>query len=121
MLALRPILISRVSNGAKAVSVPMVVGTGADNCLFPLSFLKILGLDPLNLEMRQTGGIGNSANETFFSLVKIDVGVGAPFTTFAGFTAGIESFGVGLLGQSGFFENYRATFNHSGRVFHVDV
>ena len=114
-------LIARIANGQKAISIPMIADTGVDNCLLPLSLLKVLGLDPLKLEMRNTGGVGNSANETYFAEVQIDAGVNAPFTTLAGFTAGIEGFGVGLLGQSGFFENYRTTFSHATRKFHIDV
>jgi hypothetical protein len=83
--------------------------------------LKILGLDPLKLTLDYTNGVGNSSNETYYAHVAIDVGVGAPFVTYAGFTAGLETIGVGLLGQSGFFENYCVTFSQSTRKFHIDV
>ena len=72
--------------------------------------------------MEYTQGVGNTSNETRYALVQIEIaGVGSPFQTFAGFTLGLEAIGFGLLGQNGFFENYRVTFSHATRKFHIDV
>jgi hypothetical protein len=38
----------------------------------------------------------------------------------AGFTEGLESVGLGLLGQTGFFDQFTVTFNHRAGVFHVE-
>jgi hypothetical protein len=71
--------------------------------------------------MNYMNGVGNEANETYFAYVEIDVGIGSPFVTYAGFTAGLESFGGGLMGQSGFFETYQVTFSQATRLFHIDT
>lgn len=79
------------------------------------------------MPMQLTGGVGSSANVTYYATIEIQLRVsGAPvpmisFKTYAGFTAGMEAQGVGLLGQSGFFENFQTTFDHKNKLFHIDV
>jgi hypothetical protein len=94
--------------------------TGADQCIFPLSFASLVGLDPLQMPMQFTGGCGSTANTTYYGMVEIQLrfaGVpGVPmfaFKTYAGFTPGMDNQGIGLLGQIGFFENfqYRCSFS----------
>jgi hypothetical protein len=106
--------------------------SGADQCVFPVSFAIALGLDPLTMKQQITGGVGNSGNVTYYEDLTIEVGQftnasGAPsfqvqlsFQTYAGFTVGLDAQGLGLLGQCGFFENYHVTFEHKSRQFHID-
>jgi hypothetical protein len=42
------------------------------------------------------------------------------FKTYAGFTPGMDNQGIGLLGQTGFFENFRVTFDHKARIFTIE-
>ena len=97
--------------------------TGADHCVFPLSFAQALGLDQLNMKMHLTGGVGSVANATYYETITVNIHiVGAPhltFTTQVGFTAGLESQGWGLLGQNGFFENFPTTFNYKAQKFTI--
>ena len=94
--------------------------SGADHCVFPLSFAGALGFDPLKMEMQFTGGVGSPANPTYYETIEIDLGSGLTFTTSAGFTAALKAPGCGLLGQSGFLENFQVTFDHKTRTFHID-
>jgi hypothetical protein len=80
-----------------------------------------------------TGGVGNSGNVTYYSSIKVEIGelAGDPnnlaftakvsFDTYAGFTNGLEAQGIGLLGQSGFFESFAVAFDHAARQFHIDA
>ena len=43
------------------------------------------------------------------------------FQALAGFTAGMDAQGIGLLGQLGFFEMFPVTFNHKGKAFSIDA
>jgi hypothetical protein len=65
------------------------------------------------------------ANATYYADIEIQLRInGAPtlsFRTFAGFTAGLEAQGIGLLGQVGFFENYATTFDHGKKPFHIEI
>jgi hypothetical protein len=128
----RPLVFSRltVSSGSTFLCASEI-DSGADQCVFPVSFALALGLDPLKMKQQMTGGVGSTGNVTFYDDVTIEVGVvvdvnGAmtfvpkfTFKTFAGFTAGLESQGVGLLGEVGFFENYPVAFDYSKREFYL--
>jgi len=122
-LVFRPYLVAEVVAIATGLSLRCLVwpDSGADHCVFPLTFTKTLVLDPLAMPMHTTGGVGNSANVTYYGDVQIKISGGnsptISFNAFAGFTAGTDAQGTGLLGQSGFFENFRVMFDCASRVF----
>jgi hypothetical protein len=123
--AYRPFMIAHIAGtNNHHQQVIVCLDTGADSCIFPLSFAGLIGLDPLQMPMQMTGGVGSMANPTYYAHIEIQLRVsGGPtlsFKTFAGFTAALEAQGIGLLGQVGFFENYSATFDHRNRLFHID-
>jgi hypothetical protein len=75
--------------------------------------------------MHMTGGVGSMGNSTYYAEIEIQIPINLTsppisFTVFAGFTAGLEAQGIGLLGQSGFFDRYKVTFDHNAKLFHVD-
>jgi hypothetical protein len=84
------------------------------------------------MKQQMTGGVGSTGNVTYYGDLTIEIGslvdvngsmTFTPHFTFrayAGFTAGLESQGIGLLGQCGFFENYVVTFDHKNRYFHIE-
>ncbi len=77
-------------------------------------------LDVLNMKRQLTGGVGASGNVTYYENLEIDVGNGLKFTTYVGFTQGLESQGTGLLGQNGFFENFVVNFDYKSRIFTLE-
>ena len=95
--------------------------TGADSCVFPLSFAKLLGLDILSMPKQMTGGVGSVANSTYYADLTIDLGRGIQFRSQAGFLDGLEAQGVGLLGQNGFFEYYNVAFYHQQKKFTIET
>ena len=119
----RPYLIARVVAASSGQSVNCFVwlDSGADQCVFPLSFTGPLGFDPLNMKMDLTGGVGASANITYYETITVEIpitnGPTLSFKTLAGFTAGMEAQGIGLLGQRGFFETFQVGFNYAVKTF----
>src|SRR5271157_6381471 len=71
--------------------------SGADCCVFPLSFATAMELNPLDMGQNLTGGVGSSGNVTYYDNLMIDLGEGLKFQTYAGFTSGLEAQGLGLL------------------------
>ena len=122
----RPLVIAhlKVPNAAKSFSCVGLLDSGADWCVFPLSFAAPLGLDTLTMKMDMTGGVGSTANATYYDEIQIDIalanGAMLSYTTTAGFTAGLEAIGIGLLGQHGLFENFRVQFDHSAKLFYIE-
>jgi hypothetical protein len=129
----RPLVISRLTalNGS-TILCQSELDSGADQCVFPVSFAFALGLDLLTMKQQMTGGVGSTGNITYYDNLKIEVGMMAEvngvatfsaqftFQAYTGFTAGLESQGMGLLGECGFFENHLVTFDHKHRYFYIE-
>ena len=129
----RPLLVSRLTaDNGKTFLCVSEIDSGADQCVFPTSFAIALGLDPLTMKQQVTGGVGSTGNVTHYENLTIEIGsmvdVGGvmtfnpqiTFKAYVGFTAGLESQGIGLLGECGLFENYLITFDHTNRLFHIE-
>jgi hypothetical protein len=95
--------------------------SGADHCVFPAAFAQTLGIDLLSLKKQFTGGVGSTANPTYYTELEISMGSGIEFKTLAGFTPGLDAQGTGLLGQLGFFERYNVSFRHKERKIIVET
>jgi predicted aspartyl protease len=95
--------------------------TGADSCVFPAAFAIQLGIDLLSLKNNVTGGVGSSGNVTYYTDLEIALGNGIQFKSFVGFTEAMDRLGMGLLGQSGFFEYYKVHFHHGQRTFAIET
>jgi hypothetical protein len=80
----------------------------------------MLKLDVLQLPKALTGGVGSQANTTYYDTLSIDLGGGVVFDAYAGFTQGLDSVGMGLLGQGGFFDSYNVEFRHRDKIFTVE-
>lgn len=44
-----------------------------------------------------------------------------PIDADVGFTTGLEAQGMGLLGQSGFFDRTKVLFDHAQGLFHIET
>ena len=40
---------------------------------------------------------------------------------YAGFTTGMDQLGIGLLGQAGFFEAFKITFDFANKLYHIET
>lgn len=69
--------------------------------------------------MENTSGVSTAAVPTHFCNVTLDLGP-IQMAVYAGFTIGLDQLGVGLLGQTGFFEKFNITFKHSASVFQLE-
>jgi hypothetical protein len=79
-----------------------------------------LKLDILRLPKGLTGGVGSSANITYWDTIAIDLGHGIIFSASTGFAQGMDQMGLGLLGQVGFFDHFRVEFQLNRRIFTVE-
>jgi hypothetical protein len=114
---LRPYLNMALVAGPYRLSCKAMVDSGADDCLFPRSFLQPLGIDPLALPVDFTGGVGNNRNATQYAKIVVDIQGIAQFDVYAGFTVGMDPHGFGLLGQCGFFDRVKIVFDYANRIY----
>jgi len=68
-----------------------------------------------------TGGVGSAANPTYYTDVEIMLTPQIAFKSYVGFTPGLDAQGIGLLGQSGFFDYYYVEFRHKERKFSIET
>ena len=104
----RPMLQVTLFNGMKRQQVVCLVDSGADDCVFHSSLGRSLGIDLEGGEPKRYNGIAGSV-EAYIHRIEIQVqGFEERVNLLAGFT---ESAGVhAILGQAGFFENFRICF-----------
>ncbi|MGB6691633.1 MAG: hypothetical protein WBE76_27665 [Terracidiphilus sp.] len=118
--ALRPITVAVLTTSAgNRLRCLVCLDSGADSCVLPSSFAPVLGLDLLSMKRNFTAGIGSSANPTAYETIVIDLGNGICFSSYVGFTPGLNALGIGLLGQAGFFEQFDVCFDYSGHKFTI--
>jgi hypothetical protein len=119
-MAPRPILQLALVNGQNRLSCYAIVDSGADCCAFPSSFLLPLGINPFGMPFEPTNGVGG-LTLSFFYNIQIDLQGIVQFPAYTAFTDGLNQWGVGLLGQSGFFDRVGVHFDlHNGK-FEIDI
>jgi len=120
--AYRPVAAATITaNNGESLRWIVLPDTGADACLFPLSLASLLRLELSDLPREMTTGVGSQSNLTYYAPLEIDMGESIVFRVLAGFTQGLDSVGVGLLGQSGFFDSFNVEFRHADKIFTVDT
>jgi len=119
--AKRPIVQVDLLTGTDRFSCFGIVDSGADLCTFPLSFALQLGLDPLTARSATSSGLGSTNVPTYYWDIKIDLQGIITFNVYAGFTEGLEAWGLGLLGQSGFFDRFPISFDYRKDKFEIFI
>lgn len=122
-VAKRPLAITgiRVPNSQQAMRCVVCLDSGADHCVFPAAFATTLGIDLLTLKKQMTGGVGSMANPTYYTDLEIALSKDIRFKAYVGFTPALDSQGIGLLGESGFFEYYKVSFLLNESKFTIET
>ena len=81
--------------------------------------MQPLGIDPLTSPVDLTAGVGSSNVPTHFATVTLDF-TAVQIAVYVGFTTGMDQHGMGLLGQAGFFENFKVTFDYKSKIFTIE-
>src|ERR1035438_3554494 len=72
----RPLLRATLRAGTgRRLSCTVCVDSGADQCIFPLSYALTLGLRPDAMKQQLTSGVGSTGNVTFYEEIEIAVGI----------------------------------------------
>lgn len=104
----RPIIPVTISFNGKEVSYLALIDSGADFNVFHKDVADILGIDLSKLKKVQFGGISASGRQCEGSFVEVSLDLGikmskAPVL----FSPDISDNGYGILGQQGFFNNFK--------------
>lgn len=110
--ARRPYIPIRIVHDNKFQDLMCLVDSGADLCLFPAKIGELIGIDIESGKKEQIGGIAENPIVAYIHSVRLIVRGLSGVDVEAGFT---ESKGIraGILGQVGFFDKYKITFERS--------
>jgi hypothetical protein len=111
----------KVPGASKGLRIMVLLDSGADHCVFSATFAAALGIDLLTLKKQMTGGVGSSANPTYYADLDIILGPGIEFKSYVGFTSAMDAQGIGLLGQHGFFDYYNVHFKKKEFKFTIET
>jgi hypothetical protein len=96
-----------------------LVDSGSADCVFPASIAELLGIDIRKGQPHQFHGFDNRVVLGFIHKVHLQV---AGFNHWVSVDAVfLESDGVAILGQRGFFDNYQVVFEKWSRRFEVNT
>lgn len=117
--ALRPVLTATLRAGDRHTDpFSGLVDSGADYCVFPADFAKHLGLDYESLPSAIAHGLGED-QQMRFATVTLEVEKLGTWEIYAGFSDLWNGRGIGMLGQLGFFDRFKITFDSTRRIFEV--
>lgn len=105
-----PILIHNPRTASLTLAHEALVDSGADYCIFSGEIADILGIDITTGELQTaSGAVAGETRPVYFHRVDITVGTGTRnprITIRAGFMPDLANNGHGLLGRSGFFDQF---------------
>jgi hypothetical protein len=82
--------------------------------------MRSLDLDPSTPPTGSTSAVGGLNVPMRLADLTINAGP-IEWAANVGFTEGLNYLGVGLLGQIGFFDKFKVTFEHSKKLFHLEL
>ena len=94
--------------------------------MFPLSVALRLGIIVPNRRSYVFAAAGDLTQQAFFELIQVDIwdetrnAAAFSFNLDAGFTSALDQVGFGLLGQNGFFSQFRVTLDYHNNFFTLD-
>ncbi len=115
----RPIITVTLFGSNGSVAVDALIDSGADKCLFNAALGREIGLD-LNRGIKETfSGIEGGQIATYVHTIGLKIsGMENEIEINAGFA---EAGGVfAILGQEGFFDNYRIKFERDHNTFEIN-
>jgi len=102
-----------------------MVDSGSDFCIFPASFAKALGIAlPTGKSITFTGS-ADRPQVAHFETIQVAIWNEnreedpISFDVYAGFCDSVEHVGLGILGQHGFFSQFKVTCDHTNEVLTI--
>ncbi len=116
---LRPVIQIDFQTVKGSFGYAVLIDSGADYCLFHGSIGEQLGLDVKKGKVLGFYGTSGRNQVAYFHEITFAI-QGQSITTLVGFSYGIESLSVGLLGQYGFFDKFKISFDIQNKSITLD-
>lgn len=116
----RPIIPIELEYKDKKTRILSLVDSGADVCIFPSEVGEYLGIDIESGKEVPVQGVVEGAKSSYYlhpMLLGVSGG-GDKYSSQVGFMPNLSKQGYGILGQLGFFENYKVILDlPNGKIY----
>jgi len=119
----KPLMPITLRHNGQTVSYLALVDSGADFNIFHADLAEILGIDLSLIKSKVPfGGIKQDKTQCVGYLTCIDLGIGQDFfdNTLVAFSSDISDKGYGVIGQFGFFNYFKVSFDRSVYTFEIE-
>ncbi|MEK7637020.1 MAG: aspartyl protease family protein [Patescibacteria group bacterium] len=111
----RPVVAVEIERAGVTVSYEVLVDSGADRNIFDAQLAEIMGFDVTGGRRHEVAGITGDVRTYYIHPVTMIIGGSWRFKTEAGFMPDMGSQAHGVVGQIGFFEFFKVTFDHAAK------
>jgi len=111
-IVVRPVITMRLFFNEKSVRSPALIDSGSDFCMFHAEIGELLGINIRSGKKMVFMGTGGTPQHAYFHTVHYDIG-GWNIQSYAGFSYEMKTMPYGLLGQTGFFNQFRIEFDYA--------
>ena len=108
----RPVVPIALIHGSNRVRVFALIDSGADYCIFHAEIGEQIGLEIESGKSLSFSGISSAGQTAYFHNIELEVG-GHEFDCYAGFSRDIQDLPYGILGQVGFFDIFKVSFDYN--------
>lgn len=115
---LRPIIPIKLKNGTLEIMYEVLVDSGADMCIVDAEIGELIGIDIAVGKKGQFSGVTGKSETYYCHMVEIEVGEW-PYKAEIAFAENLSKSGYGVVGQRGFFEFFKVTFDYS--ISEIDI
>ncbi len=114
----RPVIDIRLLWNGHSTKYRVLIDSGADYCIFHAEVAEVLGI-PLTSGKKMTFyGTSGAAQLAYFHEVQIEA-AGWPIDLYCGFSSEMQSLPYGLLGQTGFFDQFKIEFDYQNKRIEI--
>ncbi|MBI2551994.1 hypothetical protein HYW17_01680 [Candidatus Uhrbacteria bacterium] len=119
-VSLRPIILITLEHQGTERRYKALIDSGADFCIFHSLVGELLGLEVEQGKEAEFRGVGGGGMHAYFHTITATVGEYS-YQLYCGFSRDIPADGYGILGQVGFFDQFKVTLNHQQEEIEVTL
>ena len=117
---LRPVIRIEVIHKNNKLETFALIDSGADFCLFQGSIGKYIGLDVASGEKKSLLGIKQEPVLIYFHNILLRIS-GQEIPCYTGFSFDLEKLPYGILGQNGFFNQYKVILDYKKEIVELEM
>ena len=116
----RPIIPIILMKGTKMVGFEALIDSGADNNIFPSEISDVLNIKLKSGKSRKILGISGEPIKGYIHKVEFKLVGMKSFAAPVIFSSQMSKHSLGVLGNTGFFDNFKVEFDYKRKLFEIN-